>query len=285
LQPINLPAGQYNDIRISPDGSRLALLAGSSGSGDVWVYDFARATSTRLTFNVANASPVWSTDGKTIFYTEIGRTGNRTTVLRKPADGSREAEVVASLTNSAYIKVIEGDGASAILDYKIQTDRADIIGFTMGQEAQTTDLVTTPFNDYGAALSTDRRWLAYQSNESGRPEIYVRDLSGSGGRWQISIEGGEEPHWSPDGRELFYRNNDLFMSVAVETRPAFQAGTPKTLFNGTYNLRSNSGVSYDVDPKGGRFLMIRPAEYSTTPAQVRVVVNWFEDLRRLAPMK
>ena len=283
LQPVNLPPGQYNDIRISPDGSRLALLVGSSGSGDVWVYDFARATSTRLTFNVANASPVWSTDGKTIFYTEIGRTGNLTTVLRKPADGSREAEVMASLTNSAYIKVIEGDGASAILDYKIQTDRADIIGFTLGQEAQR-DLVTTPFNEYGAALSTDRRWLAYQSNESGRPEIYVRDLSGSGGRWQISIKGGEEPRWSPDGRELYYRNNDLFMSVAVETRSAFQAGTPKTLFNGTYNLGSNSGVSYDVDPKGGRFLMIRPAEDSTTPAQLRVVVNWFEDLRRLAPM-
>ena len=285
LQPINLPAGQYNDIRISPDGSRLALLVGSSGSGDVWVYDFARATSTRLTFNVANASPVWSADSKSIFYTEIGRTGNRTTILRKPADGSREAEAVASLTNSAYIKAIGADGASAVLDYKIQTDRADIVGFNLGQEAQISELVTTPFNDYGAALSTDRRWLAYQSNESARPEIYVRDLSGSGGRWQISTEGGEEPHWSPDGRELYYRNNDLFMSVAVETRPTFQAGTPKTLFSGTYNLRSNSGVSYDVDPKGGRFLMIRPAEDSASPAQVRVVVNWFEELRRLAPMK
>jgi len=282
VQPIGLPAGQYNDIRISPDGSRLALLVGSSGSGDVWVYDFARAASTRLTFNVANASPVWSTDGKTIFYSEIGATGNRTTVLRKPADGSREAEAVASLTNSAYIKAIEGDGASAILDYKIQTDRADIVRFTMGQEAKISDLVTTPFNDYGAALSMDGRWLAYQSNENGPAEIYVRDLSGSGGRWQISTEGGEEPHWSPDGRELYYRNNDLFMSVAVETRPAFQAGTPKRLFKGVYNLRSNSGVTYDVDPKGGRFLMIRPVADSETPAQVRIVVSWFDELRRLA---
>lgn len=283
VQPITLPAGQYNDIRISPDGSRLALLVGSSGSGDVWVYDFARAASTRLTFNVANASPVWSADGKTIFYSEIATTGNRTTVLRKPADGSREAEVVASLTNSAYIKAIVGDAASAIFDYKIQTDRADIVGFTLGQEAQIRDLVTTPFNDYGAALSTDGRWLAYQSNEYGRPEIYVRDLSGSGGRWQISTEGGEEPHWSPDGRELYYRNNDLFMSAAVETRGAFQSAKPKSLFKGIYNLRSNSGVTYDVDPKGGRFLMIRPAEQSASPAEVRVVLNWFEELRRVAP--
>jgi Tol biopolymer transport system component len=285
LQPINLPAGLYNDIRISPDASHLALLVGSSGSGDVWVYDFARAASTRLTFNVTNASPVWSTDGKNIFYTEIGASGNRATVLRKPADGSREAEVLASLTNSAYIKAIRPDGASAILDYKTQTDRADIIAFTMGQEARISELVNTPFNDYGAALSTDGRWLAYQSNESGRPEIYVRDLSGSGGRWQISTEGGEEPHWSPDMRELYYRNNDLFLSVAVETRLAFQVGAPKKLFGGIYNLRSNSGVSYDVDPKGGRFLMIRPAEESTAPAEVRVVVNWFEELRRVAPTR
>ena len=107
LQPIDLPPALYNDIRISPDGSRLALLIGSSGSGDVWVYDFTRATSTRLTFNMTNASPVWSADGKSIFYTKIDAgLGNETTLLRKPADGSREAEVVGSLPSSAYIKAI-----------------------------------------------------------------------------------------------------------------------------------------------------------------------------------
>jgi serine/threonine-protein kinase len=283
LQPVNLPAALYNDIRFSPDGSRLAALVGSSGSGDVWVYDFARATSARLTFNTTNASPVWSSDGKSIFYTEIDPAmGNKTTVLRKLADGSRKAEAVASLPSSAYIKAIEPDGASAIFDYKIHTDRADIIRLTFGQENQIEGVVTTSFNDYGAALSRDGRWLAYQTNESGRPEIYVRDLSGTGGRWQISTQGGEEPRWSNDSRELYYRNNDLFMSVAVETRPSFQAGTPKKLFSGIFNQRSNSGVSYDVDPKGGRFLMIRPVEDSETPSQVRVVVNWFDELRRLA---
>jgi Tol biopolymer transport system component len=283
LQPVDLPAALYNDIRISPDGSRLALLVGSSGSGDVWVYDFARATSTRLTFNTTNASPIWSSDGKSIFYTEIDSAmGNKTTVLRKPADGSREAEAVASLPSSAYIKAIEPDGASAIFDYKIHTDRADIIQLTIGQENQINGVVNTSFNDYASAVSPDGRWLAYQTNESGRPEIYVRDLAGTGGRWQISTEGGEEPRWSNDSRELYYRNNDLFMSVAVETRPSFQASTPKRLFSGIFNQRSNSGVSYDVDPKGGRFLMIRPVEDSETPFQVRVVVNWFDELRRLA---
>src|SRR5262245_43371101 len=285
LQPISLPAGQYNDIRISPDGSRLAMLIGSSGSGDVWVYDFARATPTRLSFNTANASPIWSVDGKSILYTEIQGSGNRTTVLRKPADGSRDAEMLASLPDTAYVKEIERDGTSAILDSQINTYRANIIRLTLGQESQISDVVKTQFNDYAASLSVDGRWLAYQSNEGVRPEIYVRDLSGSGGRWQISTDGGEEPHWSADGRELYYRNNDLFMSVAVETQAGFKAGPPKRLFSGIYNLRSNSGVTYDVDPKGGRFLMIRPAEESTAPSQLRVVLNWGEELRRIAPVK
>ncbi len=285
VQPVNIPAAQYNDVRVSPDASRLALLVGSTGSGDVWVYDFARETSTRLTFDRVNASPVWSSDGKSIFYTALETGGIKSNVLSKPADGSREAEVLASLAHTAYIKAIVPDGSSAIFDYQVNTNRADIVQLPFAQGSQMSRIVSTPFHEYAAALSSDGRLLAYQSNESGRPEIYVRDLSESGGRWQISTAGGEEPHWSPDARELYYRNGGLFMSVPTETRPAFQAGTPKKLFSGIYDLRSTSGVSYDVDPKGGRFLMIRPVGDITAPAQVRFVLNWFDELRRLAPNK
>ena len=286
FQPIDVPPAQYNDIRISPDGSRVALLTGSSGSGDVWIYDFGRATSTRFTFNVANASPVWSADGKNIFYTQIDATKeNRATIMRKPADGSREAEAVTSIENSAYLKAIMSDGASAIVDYKIQTDRADIGLLSLAQGSPVSDIINTPFNDYAAALSSDNRWLAYQSNESGRPEIYVRDMSAKGARRQVTTEGGEEPHWSRDGRELYYRNNNSFMSVPIETTAAFQSGKPVQLFRGIYDLRSNSGVSYDVDPKGGRFLMIRLVDDVNPPTEVRVVLNWFDELRRLVPPK
>ena len=287
VQPIDLPPAQsqYNDVSLSPDGSRVALITGSSGSGDVWVYDFGRATSTRLTFNGLNATPVWSSDGKTIFYSQIdAANNNRTTVMRKLADGSREAEAVTSLENSVYLKAITPDGA-AIVDYKIQTARADIGRVMLTTGSQVSDIVNTPFNDYAAALSPDGRWLAYQSNESGHPEIYVRDLSGTGGRWQVSTEGGEEPHWSKDNRELYFRNGGSFMSVAVQVQPTFNWEKPKELFKGIYDLRSNSGVSYDVDPKGsGRFLMIRLAETSNPPTQVRIVLNWFDQLRRAVPV-
>jgi serine/threonine protein kinase/Tol biopolymer transport system component len=282
-QPLNLPAALFNDIRLSPDGSRLAFLAGGSGSGDVWVYDFTRSTPTRLTFDTKNASPIWSHDGKTIYYTEIDASANnKSTLFRKPADGSREAESLATVDNSAYIKALTPDDMSAILDYRIQTDRADIGRLTLTKGSQISDIVNTAFNDYGAALSPDARWLAYQSNDtSGRPEVYVRDLTGTGARWQVSTEGGEEPHWSHDGRKLYFRNNDLFMSVDVSTTPSFQSSLPKRLFNGIYNLRNNSGVSYDVDPKGERFLMIRPAANDAASAPIRVVTNWFDELRRV----
>jgi Tol biopolymer transport system component len=283
VQPISLPLAQYNDVRLSPDGSRVVFLVGSSGSGDVWVYDFVRSVSTRLTFDTKSASPVWSRDGKNIIYSEIDTAGNRTTIMRKPADGSREAEAVTSIDRSAYPKAVTADGSSFLFDYGMNTNRGDILQSSLAQGAQPIRLVNTEFNDYAAALSPDERWLAYQSNESGRPEIYVRDLSGAGGRWQVSTEGGEEPRWARDGRTLYFRNGDTFLSAAVEIRPSFQAATPRSLFNGIYNLRSNSGVSYDVDPKGDRFIMIRPAEDTNAPGQVQVVVNWFSELRRIAP--
>jgi serine/threonine-protein kinase len=283
VQPVNLEPAQYNDVRVSPDSSRAAVVVGSSGSGDVWVYDLTRATSTRLTFNGRNATPVWSSDGKSIYYVEMDPTGaGKSIVTRKPADGSREAQTVVSLDGTAYIKALLPDGGSGILDYQRSTGPGNIVQSKLGEGATPTEVVNTGFAEFAAALAPDGRWLAYQSNESSRPEIYVREMAGAGSRWQISTGGGEEPRWSHDGRELYYRNGNLFMSVAISTRPSFQAGTPTNLFGGIFDLRTNTGITYDVDPKGNRFLMIRPAEESTAPS-VMIVVNWFEELRRLAP--
>ena len=285
VQPVNLEPAQYNDVRLSPDSSRAAVLVGSSGAGDVWVYDLARATSTRLTFNGRNATPVWSSDGKSIYYVEMDPTGaGKSLVTRKPADGSRDAQTVVSLDGTAYIKALMPDGASSIFDYQRNTGNGNIVQSKLGEGATVTELVNTGFAEFAAALSPDGRWLAYQSNESDRSEIYVRDMSAAGGRWQISTGGGEEPRWSHDGRELYYRNGNLFMSVAISTRPSFQAGTPTNLFGGIFDLRTNTGITYDVDPKGNRFLMIRPAEESIAPS-VMIVLNWFEELRRLAPTR
>ena len=322
--PVNIPRGQFNDARISPDGTRVAVLQGSSPSGDVWIYEFARATFTRLTFTTTNATPVWSADGKNIYYVSSDSAADETTILRKPADGSHEAENIVTFKHQAYLKAILPDGETALLDAQRLTNDSNIMTVALKHDAQPTPLVNTQFMEYAAAASPDGRWLAYQSNESGRPEIYVRDIVGSGGRWPISTGGGEEPRWSPDGRELYYRINAQLMAVPIETRsslithdsslstqpsalstqnsslsthdsslppksairiPKFEilAGPPKVMFNEVYDLRSNTGETYDVDPHGGRFLMTRPPKEDSSTAQVRIVLNWFGELQRLAP--
>ena len=276
------PQGQLNDPHLSPDGSRIALLQGSSGSGDVWIYDMQRSTFTRLTYTNTNATPLWSTDGKTIYYASIDLSLDKTTIFRKPADGSRDAEPVVTVKSMCFLKAILPDGETAILDSDVQSITSNIIRVSLRQGAEPSSVVETPFEETAAAASPDGRWLAYQSNESGRSEIYVRDFAGLSGRLQISTDGGEEPRWSPDGKELYYRNNNLLWALTIETKPSIQAGTPRSLFNRVYDFNSNSGETYDVHPKGGRFLLLSPSKENSS-TQIRVVLNWFSELRRLVP--
>jgi eukaryotic-like serine/threonine-protein kinase len=133
-------------------------------------------------------------------------------------------------------------------------------------------------------LSPNGRWLAYASDESGRREIYVRAFPGPGGTWQMSTDGGNEPLWNANGRELFYRNGDAVMSVEVNTAQGFASGKPRVLFTGRYRRGSNwwARPNYDVSPDGQRFLMLKNVGGdSPPPTDVAVVLNWAAELRRL----
>ena len=126
--------------------------------------------------------------------------------------------------------------------------------------------------------------MAYISDESGRYEVYVQPFPGPGGKWQISTEGGTEPVWNPKGRELFYRNASKMMAVDVATQETFSAGKPKVLFEGPYVPTPRSFPDYDVSPDGQRFLMLKANEQAQgAPAQINVVLNWFEELKRRVP--
>jgi hypothetical protein len=127
-------------------------------------------------------------------------------------------------------------------------------------------------------MSPTDNWLAYQSDETGRAEVYVMDLGGSGARWQVTFEGGEEPHWSKDGRQLFYRSANRLMVVARESGKTFRQGQPRGLFDGVYNNGIESGRSYEVNPVTGRFLLVRPADSGPSSRVVRIVINWTSDL-------
>ena len=138
----------------------------------------------------------------------------------------------------------------------------------------------------GDRFFPDGHWIAYISDESGRPEIYVQPYPGPGGKWQISTEGGNEPAWNRNGRELFYRSGNKMMAVEVTTQPTFSAGKPKALFEGQYVPVSPglTGTAYDVSADGQRFLMVKETEASISATQINVVLNWFEDLKRRAPV-
>ena len=153
-----------------------------------------------------------------------------------------------------------------------------------GQVRKAQPFLRTRFDEAGPRFSPDGRWLAYISNESGRYEIYVQPYPGPGGKWQISTEGGNEPVWNPNGRELFYRSGNKMMVVDITTQPGFAAGTPRKLFEGLYDPAPYPLANYDVSRDGQRFLMIKPSESAeAAPTQINVVLNWFEELKQKVP--
>jgi serine/threonine-protein kinase len=139
-------------------------------------------------------------------------------------------------------------------------------------------------------VSPDGRWMAYYSDESGQGEVYVRPFPEvNKGRWQVSVAGGTEVLWSPDGRKLFYLNGDAVMSVKVETEPTFKPGKPETLFRGTYSpVTTMEGHPFDVSPDSKRFLMMKLPGATLSaggPRKINIVVNWFEELKQRLPVK
>jgi hypothetical protein len=221
IEPIDLQPAFYNDQRVSPDGSRFAVIVGASGSGDVWIFDVARKTFTRLTFDRNAATPVWSTDGRNVFYAAVDPRAH-TSFYRKPVDGSRERERVGDVTGRSLLQSLNRAGDSLLFMTAGGVNRlGDIIAMSL-HDGRQTPIVATDADEFSGALSPDSHRLAYQSNESGRYEVYVTDRTGSGGRWQISTADGEEPHWSADGSGIFYRADDRLMHVAVVSREPFR---------------------------------------------------------------
>jgi eukaryotic-like serine/threonine-protein kinase len=288
-QPVAAPAHAYANPRLSPDGRRVAVVITEQES-QTWLYDLSRETLTRFTFEgSSNTAPAWTPDGKWIAF-QSNKEG-QPDLFWQLADGGGGLE---RLTTSEYNHVPMSWSPDGQLLGFMEINPAtgyDIWVLRMGdpsagsvQARKAQPFLRTAFNESVPRFSPDGRWLAYISDESGRFEIYVQAYPGPGGKWQISPEGGKEPVWNPNGRELFYRSGGKMMAVDIATQPSFAAGKPRMLFEGQYVPTPVTAPNYDVSPDGQRFLMLKPSESAqAAPTQINVVLNWFEELKQKVP--
>ena len=294
-EPTQMPVRAYQYLRISPDGGRVAIDVRDQ-ERDIWLWEFARRTLMRLTFDpTPDRFPVWTRDGRRLLYTSLRsgpRNNPRNNMFAQASDGTGVPEQLTQNTTTADKAPtgVSPDGAWVIFrDGEPQT--FDVSRLALGPGHHIEPLVHTPFSEQNGEVSPDGRWLAYQSNDSGRAEIWVRPFADvNGGRWQVSSGGGFQPLWGPDSREMFYRDlTGAVMRVALERGPGWAAGPQTKLFGaGQYYFGYGEafGRTYDISNDGRRFLMIKDValDQSSAPT-ILVVQNWFDELKARVPSR
>jgi len=266
----------FNQLQLSPDGQHVAITVGF----DVWVYEMARGILTPLTFGGRQyRAPIWTPDGERLTFTGGGGEG----IFWIPADGNGEMEQL-TVTEDGNTQIPGSWSPDNILVYSegLQPQGVgDIWVLSPEGDGNPQEFLVNEFYERHPMFSPDGRWIAFTSDRSGQDEIYVTAYPDKGGVVQISTNGGTQPLWARDGKELFYRNGDKLVAVSVQTEPTFKAETPVFLFEGTYfHGPFNRTSNYDISLDGQRFLMIKEERGI---AQIHVVLNWFEELKRLVP--
>jgi serine/threonine-protein kinase len=260
--PVPIPAAPYNELALSPDGNRVALTGGQGGVADLWVYDFQRDTMTRLTVDQYISRPVWAPDGKRIAYGSrvqgAETKGNTWRVVWRLADGSENEQILLERERATLPSGFTPDGRELIIDaFDLGTQYRKVMVLSIGGAGEPRVLLAGSHSIYGAVVSPDGRWIAFVSSEGGQPGIFVRPFPSGEGRWQIASQ-GFEPHWSADGRELFYRSEGVVLAVKIDTKQGFSAGRPERLFD----RAASAGIinSFGPSPDGKRIFTFRTPE-------------------------
>ncbi len=265
------------DPHLSPDGSRLLLVTGAFGDGDLWSYDLGGRPPIPLALPGDNRFPVWSPDSRQVAF---ARMQGPPELLTMPADGS--VLTPQSLRGPMPVGVPNvWSSAGELILTRRGPGGADIVAVPASSDGEVRKVVASEFTEYDPALSPNGRWLAYVSDRTGVGEIWVQGYP-EGVPVRVSRNGGYEPLWSRDGRELFYWQGNAMMAVAVQTDESFTFSTPVQLFSGRYlTVPSDDARSYDV-ARDGRFLMILPGNESTAaaPRSIVVVQNFGEELKQ-----
>jgi Tol biopolymer transport system component len=279
VTPLPFPPRNYRFPALSPDGDRIAAPIWDGPSSDIWIGDVRRGVLSRLTRGEdMETFSLWSPDGRYVLFSS-SRPGPFN-VFRKPADGTGEAERLTTSPNSQRASGFSADGRLLFFHDQDPVTAQNLWALPMDGEKPVL-LVGSSATERSGVLSPDGRWLAYDSDESGHYEVYVQAYPGLGDKKQVSTEGGGNPMWNPKGGEIFFTSEDRLMSVTFLTRGSLQIGTPRLLFRSPMVIGEGPGRrEYDVAKDGERFLFV---EEPTSP-ELHVVVNWFEELKRRAPV-
>jgi Tol biopolymer transport system component/tRNA A-37 threonylcarbamoyl transferase component Bud32 len=277
-QPLAMPPQAYSTPRYSPQGDRLSFWV-EQVNCKVVSYDISRGTLTRLTSDGDSHSPVWTPDGKRITYLSRKAATPAYEIFWKPSDGSGSEEKLSPSPLSLRQSPLSWSPDGNVVAF---TDQGDIWLLTLMGDRKPRPFFQSKFIESSPTFSPDGRWLAYVSDESGRREVYVQPFPGPGAKYPISSEGATEPAWARNGRELFFRNGEKMMAVAVASQSGFRAEKPRLLFTGPY-VQAATRVNYDVSPDGQRFVMLQPGQQEQAVSQIIVIQNWFEELKRRVP--
>ena len=277
LGNVGQPA-QMGGAALSPDGKRVlfSIFNKAGDASDLWLLDVERGVPTRVTFRPGrSAAGIWSPDGNTIAFESDNQT-----MYTKSADGTGKELLIGEGINNRPLDWSR-DGKFIIYEATGGATGYDLWLLPLEGDHKPVPYLQTPFNEGDAQFSPDGRWMAYASNESGQPQVYVQGIPASGAKWQISPAGGVQPRWRRDGKELFYISADQkLMAVPVKPGPGFDAGAPQALFevDPLYSPLLGS-FAYQPAADGQRFLVLEVVGGSTAPP-MNVVLNWQATLKK-----
>ena len=279
------PPRAYVHPRLSPDGTRIATFVADQEL-DLWLWDLKRATLSRLTSSAGvDTFPEWTPDGRQLIFSS--QRAGALNVFRQPSDGAGAGDRLTESVSAQAGTSVTSDGRALIFTETTAATGDDVMQMMLDGTRAITPLVQSPFAERNGIVSPDGRWLAYESNDSGHFEVFVRPYPNvNGGRWQLSTNGGARPLWTRDGRELLYVSpSGAIMRVGVSTGSPLTATAPTLLVKeGYFTQPGNPGRTYDISPGGQRLLMIKEAAGSAPSSQsgIVVVLNWAEELKQLA---
>ncbi len=294
VTPALTDAADYVDPRISPNGRLLAIASGMNTAPNIYVYDLAAGTSTRLTFSTdACIEPTWTPDSRTVVYCRATGSMAGGFALARRADGSGEDQALYTVDEFRWPCSISPDGRTLVTNRLAKDTNWDVMVMPLTTDAggrmqagPPVPLLATTAIEWCPAISPDGKLLAYTSTESGSNEIYVQDFPGGGGKWLVSNGGGGWARWSGSGEELFYRSGAAVMSVKVrKVDGSWRFDPPVELFKDTFADLSPFSA-WDVTPDGKRFLMIQSADTQRGDrGHLTFATNWLAELARQAPPK